>query len=143
MLPRAVQAAQPNDEVAQSREVLRRVAGADRRGIFAQCDIPHIVDAFDAPVIAAKRLELRRIHLVVRAAADHDFEVLGDGNGFEVMGGAHDEGALDGVGETRLFRGEGKGMHFASLMPTVALVQREVRREKKRLAARWRRGAVD
>jgi hypothetical protein len=139
VLPCGVQAAQPNDQVAQGGEVLRRVAGADRGRIFAQGDIPHIVDPFDGPMSAAKGLELRRIHLVVGAAAEHDLEVLGNLNGFEVMGGAHDDGRLERVGKAGLFRGDGKRIDGTGFMPTVALVQGDVRRGKKRLAARRQR----
>jgi hypothetical protein len=143
VLPSRVQTAQPNDQVAQGGEVLRRVAGADGGRIFAQGDIPHIVDPFNPPVPAAQALELRRIHLVVGAATEHDLDVLGHRNGFEVMGGAHDEGRLGRVGETALFWGDGKGIDGAGFMSTVVLVGGDVRRGKKRLAARSQRAPAD
>lgn len=64
-----------------------------------QGDIAHIVERFDRPVAAAKGLELRRIHLVMGATAQHDFGFLGDVNRFEVMGGAQNDGGLCRVWE--------------------------------------------
>jgi len=50
-----------------SGQVLRSVAGVDRRSIFAEGDIAHVVDRFDAPMAAAQALQLRRVHLRVGA----------------------------------------------------------------------------
>ena len=77
------------------------MAGADRGGILVQGDIAHMMDGFDAPVVAAKGLELRRIHFVMGAAAEHDFGLLSDVNRFEVMGGAQNDGSLCRVREAR------------------------------------------
>ena len=58
-----VQGAQPNHQVAQRGQVPRRVLRMDGGRIFAEGDIAHIVDPFEAPVTAAGGLELRRIQL--------------------------------------------------------------------------------
>jgi hypothetical protein len=55
-----------------------------------------------------------------------------------VMSGAQDHGRLPGVGETGLFRSDLEGIDLAGFMPSVALVERDVRRGKKRPLGRWR-----
>ena len=64
-----------------------------------QGDVAHMVDRFDAPVVPASGLELRRIHFVMGTTGQHNFGFLGDVNRFEVMGRAHNERGLRGVGE--------------------------------------------
>jgi hypothetical protein len=49
-----------------------------------------------------------------------------------VMRGADDHGGLGGVGEVGGLGRDGEGVNLAGFMPAVGLVQREVRREKKR-----------
>jgi len=44
VLAGAIQRAQPDDQVAQGRQVLRAVAGANSASIFAEGDIAHIVN---------------------------------------------------------------------------------------------------
>jgi len=58
------------------------------------------------------------------------------------MSGADDKGGLHGMGEVGLLGGDLKGIDLAGFMPAVALVQSEVRREKKRRQAHARRGPV-
>jgi hypothetical protein len=70
--------------------------------------------------------------LVGRAAAQDQFGFFGDVQRFEMVGGAHDEGRLRRVRKPRLFGRDGKGIDFAGFMPAVALVERDVGREKKR-----------
>jgi hypothetical protein len=111
------------------------MAGADRRGIFAEGDIAHVMERFDGPVAAAKALQLGSVHLRSRAAAQEDLGLFGDLNAFEMMGGAQDEGGLDGVWEAGLFGRNLKGVDLAGLMASMSLVQCEVRRGKKRLSA--------
>ena len=118
------------------------MAGAHGGGILAESHIAHVVDRFDPPVAAAQGLQLRRGHLIGRAAGEDQFGFFGDAQGFEVMGGAHNEGRLRGVGKTRLLGRDRKGIDFAGFMATVALVQRDVRREKKRLSAPRNGGRV-
>ena len=55
-----IQRAQSDHQVAQRRQVVRGVRGARRRGVFAEGDIPHIVDAFYSPVAAPKGLQPRQ-----------------------------------------------------------------------------------
>lgn len=111
------------------------MAGADRRGIFAEGDIAHVMERFDGPVPAAKALQLRCVHLRSRATAQEDLSLFGDLNAFEMMGGAQDEGGLDGVWEAGLFGCNLKGVDFAGFMAPMPLVQGEVRWGKKRLSA--------
>lgn len=111
------------------------MAGADRRGIFAKGDIAHVMERFDGPVAAAKALQLGSVHLRSRAAAQEDLGLLGDLSAFEMMGGAQDEGGLDGVWEAGLLGRNLKGVDFAGLMASMPLVQGEIWRGKKRLSA--------
>ena len=90
-----IQAAQTNDQVAQSSQVLRRVAGAHGRSIFAEGHIAHVVDTFDPPVAPAEGLQLGRVHFGSRAAAEHDLGFLGDVEGFEIVSGAGNDGGLN------------------------------------------------
>ena len=136
MLAGAVQRAQPDDQVAQGRQVLRGVAGAYGGGIFAEGDIAHVVDRLDAPMATAKALQLRGIHLRMRAAAQDQFGLFGDPDTFEVVSGADDEGGLEGVGEAALLGRDFKGPDLAGFMASMALVNSDVLREKKRLSAR-------
>ena len=94
MLAGRIERAEADDQIAQGGQVLGSVAGADRRTIFAEGDIAHVVDGFDAPMPAAEGLDLSGVHLRGRAAAQDDFGLLGDANGFEVMSGADDDGRL-------------------------------------------------
>ena len=84
---------------------------------------------------AAEGLQLGRVHLGSRAAAHDDLGFFGDLQGFEIVIGASNDGGLNRMGKARLFGGDLKGIDLASFMPAVALVQSDVRREKKRLSA--------
>ena len=136
VLASAIQAAQPDDQVAQGRQVLRGVAGADGRSILAEGDIAHVVDRLDAPMATAKALQLRRVHLRMRAAAQDQFGLFGDPDAFEMVSGADDEGGLHGVWEAALLGRDFKGPDLAGFMASMALVNSDVLREKKRLSAR-------
>ena len=85
---------------------------------------------------SATVLDLRRGELVGGAAADEDFDLFGDPEFFEMMGGAGNQRGLDGVRETALLGGDFKGIDLAGFVPPMALVNRDVGREKRRLAAR-------
>jgi hypothetical protein len=130
-----IDAAQTNHQIAQGGEVLGGMAGAHRGSILAESDIAHIMDSFDAPVTAPEGLQLGRVHLGRGTAAEHDFEFLGHPDGFEVVGGAGNDGRLDGVGKAGLGGSDLKGIDLAGFVSAVGLVQRDVGREKKRLAA--------
>lgn len=136
VLAGGIQRAEADNHIAQGCQVLYRVAGADGGGIFAESNVAHVVDRFDAPMAPAARLDLRRGELAGGAAADNDFGVFGDLEVFEMMGSADNQRGLDGVREAALFGGDFKGPNLAGFMPAMALVNRDVRREKKRLSAR-------
>jgi len=136
VLPGAIQGTEADDQVAQGRQVLWGVASADGRGIFAEGDIAHVVGRFDAPMATTSGLQLGRVHLRVRAAAQDQFGLFGDPNAFEMVSCADDEGGLDGVWETALLGGDFKGPDFTGFMPSMALVYGDVLRKKKRLPAR-------
>jgi len=137
MLTGGVQGTQTDDEIAQGGQIARGVAGADGGAVLTEGDIAHVMEGvFDAPVSAASALELRAVQALMRAAGEEDFQFLGDAAGFEVVGGAHDQGRLSGVGESGLFGGEGEGVEGAGFMPAVGLGEGEVLREKKRWSER-------
>jgi len=136
VLAGAIQGTEADDQVAQGRQVLRAVAGAHGAGIFAEGHIAHVVDRFDAPMATASGLQLRRVHLRLRAAAQDQFDLFGDPHTFEVVSGADDDGGLDGVGEAALLGRDLEGPNLAGFMASMALVNRDVLREKKRLSAR-------
>ena len=102
VLAGGIQRAQADDQIAQGGQVLRGVAGTDGRSIFAEGDIAHVVDRFDAPMAPAQALQLRGVHLRVGAAAQDDFSVFGDLEAFEMVSGADDLGGLDRVWEAAL-----------------------------------------
>ena len=137
-----IQATQTNHQVAQSGQILRSVSGANHRSIFAEGDIAHVMDTFDPPVAAPEGLQLSRIHLGSGTAAENDFGFFGDTDRFEMMSGAGNDGRLDGVGKAGLSGSDLKGIDLAGFMSAVGLVQSEVRREKKRLAAPGKGGPV-
>ena len=136
VLAGAIQGTEADDQVAQGRQVLWGVAGAHGGGILAESDIPHVVDRLDAPMAAASGLQLRRVHLRVRAAAQDQFGLFGDPHAFEVVSGADDDGGLDGVGEAALLGCHFEGPDLAGFVPSMALVNGDVLRKKKRLSAR-------
>jgi hypothetical protein len=142
VLAGAIQGTEADDQVAQGRQVLRAVAGAHGAGILAEGDIAHVVDRLDAPMATASGLELCRVHLRMRAAAQDQFDLFGDPNTLKMVSGADDDGGLDGVGEAALLGRDFKGPDLASFMASMAVVYRDVRRGKKRLSARGTGGPV-
>ena len=130
-----IQGAQTDHQIAQSGQILGGVSGSNRRSIFAEGDIAHIMDGFDPPVAAPEGLQLGRIHLGCGATAEDDFGFLGDRDGFEMVSGADNDGGLDGVREAGLGGSDRKGIDLAGFMSAMSLVQSDVRRGKKRLAA--------
>ena len=136
MLAGGIQRTEADDHIAQGRQVLGSMAGANGGGIFAESNVAHVVDRFDTPMASAAVLHLRRGELARGAAADDDFGVFGDLEVFEMMGGANNQRGLGGVREAALLRGYFEGPDLAGLMPAMALVQGDVGRGKKRLWAR-------
>ena len=102
MLAGGISRVQADDQIAPGGQVLRGVAGTDGRSIFAEGNIAHVVDRFDAPMTAAQTLQWRGVHLRVGAAAHDDFRLFGDRKAFEMVRGADDHGGLDGVWEGAL-----------------------------------------
>jgi len=137
-----IEGAQTDDQIAQRGQVLGSVSSANRRSIFAEGDVAHMMDGFDLPVAAPEGLQLGRIHLGRGAAAEDDFGFLGDRDGFEMVSGADNDGGLDGVREAGLGGSDLKGIDLAGFMSAVSLVQSDVRRGKKRLAALEKGGPV-
>ena len=90
------------------------------------------MDRFDGPMASTQGLQLGCVQFGGGAAAQDDFGFFGDLEGLEMMGGAQDDGGLDGVRETRLRRSDLKRVDLTRLMAAMALVKRDVRREKKR-----------
>ena len=118
------------------------MARADGGGVFAEGDISHVVSGFDAPMATAKGLQLCRIHLRVRAAAQDQFGLFGDPHAFEVVSGADEDGGLDGVWKAALLGGDFKGPDLTGFMASMALVYGDMLREKKRLWANGTGGLV-
>ena len=83
-----IQRAQADDHIAQGRQVLWPMAGVNGGGIFAQSNIAHVVDRFDAPMASAALLQLRRGELGRGAAADDHFDLFGNPEFFEMVSGA-------------------------------------------------------
>jgi hypothetical protein len=134
MLARGIQAAEADHQIAQGGQVFGCVLGANGRAIFTEGDITHVVDGIlDGPVAPAEGLELSGVHLSGWATGNHDFGFFSNVKGFEIMSGADNDGGLDGVRKPGGLRGDLEGINLAGFMPTVPLVQRDVRREKKRL----------
>ena len=143
VLASGIQTAEADHQIAQRGQVLGCVFGANGRAIFTEGDIAHVVDGIlDGPVASAEGLELSGVHLSGWTAGDHDFGFFADVNGFEMMSGADNDGGLDGVRKPGSLRGDLEGINLAGFMPTVPLVQSDVRREKKRLPVPWRAGRV-
>lgn len=134
-----IQATETDDQIAQSGEVFGCMTGPSGRAILAEGHIADVVErVFDGPVAAAKRLELSSVHFSGRAAGEEDFHFFGNVPGLEMMGGASEHRGLDGVRESRALRSDFERIDRPGLMPAVALVQSDVRREKKRRSRPWR-----
>lgn len=118
------------------------VLGVKGRVILTEGDIAHVMEDLDAPVTPAESLDLSGIHLVSRATADEHFYFLSDPYRFEVMGGAEKDRSLDGVRESGALRADLERIDLAGFMPTVGLVQSDIRRGKKRRSRPWRVGRV-
>lgn len=128
-----IQATEADHQIAQCGQVLRSVSGANRRLIFAEGDVTDVVDRiFNRPMAPAGDLEPGGVQLGGGATGQEDFGFFSDANRFKVMSGADNNSGLDGVGETAAFWSDLEGINLASFMPSVALVQSEVRREKRR-----------
>jgi hypothetical protein len=132
-LAKGIQSTEADDQVAESGQVAGQMTGASRRAVLVKADIPHIMDGvFDAPMGATEFLSLGGVHSLRRTAAQDDFDVFGDSEALEVMGGSDDDRGLGGMREASTLGSDGEGMDLASFMPAVALVQGDVRRGKNR-----------
>ena len=143
MFASRIQATETDHEMAQGGHVLRSVSGANGRLIFPEGDVPDVVDGiFNSPMAPAETLEPSGVQPGGRATGQEDFDFFGDANRFEMMSGADQDRRLGGVRETGGFWSDLEGINLAGLMPAMALVQSEVRREKKRRLAPRRGGRV-
>lgn len=138
-----IQATEADHQMAQRGHVLRSVSGANRRLIFAEGDVADVVDRiFNRPMSPAETLEPRGVQLGGGATGQDDFGFFSDANFFKVMSGANNDSGLNSVGETGAFWRDLERINLAGFMPTMALVQSDVRRGKKRLPAPRRAGRV-
>mgnify|MGYP001017976373 CR=1 FL=1 len=131
-MPGRIQPTQADHQVAQRGEVSRPMAGSDGGQVLTEGNVTHVVKAFDAPVPAAELLDLSRIHAVGRTTGNQDFGFLAYPHLLEMVGGAAEHRGLHGVRETGLLGRDREGIDFAGFMPSVSLIERDVRREKKR-----------
>src|SRR5664280_728233 len=134
-----IQSTEADDQIAQGGQVLDNMASVSGRTIFAEGDVAHVMDGvFKGPMPPAEPLDLSGVRFLSRAAAEDDFSLFGDANRLEVMSGAGDDRRLSCMRESGAFGSHGEGIDLAGLMPAVALVQRDVRREKNRPLGPWR-----
>jgi len=112
--------------------------GAGGGQILPESNIANVVErTLNGPVASAERLDLSGVHLGGGAAGDQEFGLFGNANGFEMMSGALNYSRLDGVRESRALRSDLEGIDLTGFMPAVALVQIDIRREKKRRSRPW------
>jgi len=138
-----VQCADADDQITQGGQIVGSVLGADGGAILAEGHIADIVNrVFNTPVTTAKGLDLSSTHLGGWATGQDDFGFLGDAHAFEMMSQAADHRRLRGVGESGVLRSDFERVDFPSLMPSVGLVQSDVRRGKKNPPGRWKGGRV-
>lgn len=108
------------------------MSGADGGAIFAESNVADVVNRIlNTPVASTGNLDLSGAHSGGWTTGQEDLGFLGDASAFEMMSGAADHRRLGGVGKARVLRSDFEGINLASLMPTVALVQSDIRRGKK------------
>jgi len=106
--------------------------------IFTERNIANVVErVLDGPVAPAESLELSGVHFGGWTTGEEDFGFFGNAKGLEMMSGAAHHRRLDGVRESRALRSDLKGIDRTGFMSAVALVQSDVRREKKRRSRPW------
>lgn len=138
-----IQATEADDQIAQGGQIVGSMSGADGGAIFAEGDIADVVDRiFNGPVTSAKELDFGGAHLRGWATGQKNFRFFGHAHRLEMMSRAADDGGLGGVREAGVLRSDFEGVDLASLMPAVALVQSDVRREKKRPLGLGKAGRV-
>ena len=127
-----IKTTETDDQIAQGGEVFGSISLPGGRAIFAEGHIADVVErVLDGPMAPAEGLELSGVHLGGRAAGEEDFQLFGNANGLEMVGGASEHRGLDGVRESRALWSDFERMDLPSFMPAVALVQSDVRRGKK------------
>lgn len=138
MVASGIDGTETDHQIAQSGVVFRSGFGVSGGLIFSEGNISNVVKrVLDGPVTPAGGLDLRGVQLGGRAAGDEDFGFFGNGDGLEMMSGALNDRRLDGVRESRVLRSDLEGVDLAGVMPTVALVQSDIRRGKKRRSRPW------
>lgn len=110
------------------------MAGANGGEVFSESTIPDVVKTLDAPVTPTHGLKLCGVESFIGTTTKNDLHFLTNFAGLEMMGRTEDKRGLGGVGKAGLFRGDREGKNLSGFMPTMTLVQSDVRREKKRLS---------
>ena len=132
MFASGIQATKTDHQIAQSGVVFGSVFGAGGGLIFSEGNISNVMERIlDRPMAPAESLELSGVHFGGWATSDEDFGFFGNANAFEMMSGAVHHRSLDGVRESRALRSDLEGIDLTGFMPAVALVQSDIRREKK------------
>lgn len=138
-----IQATDPDDQIAQSGKVVGSMSGPDSGPVLTESDVTDVVDGiFDAPVTSARGLDLSRVHARGGTTGQEDFGFFGHAHASEMMSRAADHRRLGGVRKSRILWSDFEGVDFTSFMPTVALVQSDVWRGKKRPWGLGRAGRV-
>src|SRR6188768_1947328 len=115
------------------------MSGAGGRAILAEGDITDVMDGiFDAPVTAAKGLDLTGVHFGGGATGEQNFGFFGNAKRLEMVGGSVYHRSLDGVRETGTFRSNLERIDLTGFVAAMGLVQSDVRRGKKRRSRPWR-----
>jgi hypothetical protein len=128
-----VETTETDHQVPQSGVVFRSVLGASGGPIFSEGNISHVMErVLDRPVASAESLELSGVHFGGRTAAEDKFGLFGNADGLEMMSGADNHGRLGRMGKPRALWSDFERIDLPGIMPTVALVQTDVRRGKKR-----------
>jgi hypothetical protein len=134
----SIKATETDHQIAQSGEILGSVFGSGGGQILTESNIANVVEGvLDGPVAPAESLDLSGVHFGGRATGEEDFGFFGNANGFEMMSGALNHSRLDGMRESRALRSDFKGIDLTGFMATVALVQSDIRRGKKRRSRPW------
>jgi len=142
VVARCLDATEADDQIAEGSQVLRRVAGADCRGILAEGDVANVVNGLDAPMAPTLLFEGEGVQLGGGTTADEQFGFFADAYFLEVMGGAESDGGLERMGKTTLLGRDFERKDLVAVMATVGLVQSEGRREKRRPRAARPNGSV-
>ena len=139
VLASGTEGAKTDDQIAQGGMVSRSGFGAGGGLILSESDISNVVErVLDRPMPPAEGLDLSGAHFGGRTTAEQDFDFFANADGLEMVSGALYHRCLDRVGESRALWSGLERIDLTGFMPTVALAQSDVRREKKRRSRPWR-----